>query len=288
MQKLKYFKILFVGLILGQTACETIIDLEVPNSEPVLIVESVISNDTNYWDVNLSFSQQYFDQSAKSYIDDAFVTIMDNLGNTDTLTYQDTGRYSTPGIKWCEVGRVYTLTIVYKDKIYTASEMCKFQEEIDFLMSFELPDGNGFIEPGFYVFEKAGESEVEGDYYLWKIYKNDTLEHLFGYLLDTDEFREASFFNLNIDPDDPLKDIDKNILPRPFPINFEIDDVVRVEQYNISKAYFDFLLELQRQVSRSGTPFDPPPVNPRSNIQGGGFGFFSVVNVSKASIVVSK
>lgn len=273
---------------MGLGSCETPIDLVVPNSEPILIIESVITNDTVRWGVRLTLSQQYFDNDNYYVVPDAEVTIADDMGNTDTLHYELGGHYFTYDNKACEVGHRYTLKVVHDGKTYTASEVCKFQEPIDFLMTFELPDGNGFIEPGFYVFEKAGESEAKNDYYLWKIYRNDTFEELFGYLLDTDEFRETSFFNLNIDPDDPLKDRDKNILPRPFPINFDVGDTVRIEQYNISQGYFDFLAELESQLDRSGTPFDAPPVNPRSNIEGGGFGYFSVLNLSKATIVVSE
>jgi len=280
--------VLISVVIFGLGSCETPIDLVVPNSEPILIIESVITNDMEQWDVHLSMSQQYFDKSGLNIVSDALVTISDDRGQTDTLHHRVGGIYTTDSAKACEVRHRYTLKVVHNGKTYTASEVCKFQEPIDFLMSFELPEGNGFIEPGFYVFEKAGESEAIGDYYLWKIYRNDTFEELFGYLLDTDEFRETSFFNLNIDPDDPLKDRDKNILPRPFPINFDVGDTVRIEQYNISQGYFDFLAELESQLDRSGTPFDPPPVNPRSNIEGGGFGYFSVLNLSKATIVVSK
>lgn len=274
--------------LLGLSACEEVINLEVPNSESLPVIESIISSDTAQWKVRLTQSQNYFDQNQVAYIDDALVTITDNDGKVETLLYSDTGMYVSQGAKFCQVGKTYTLTVKHNGKTYTAAEKCKFQEPISFLMSFELPERNGFIEPGFYVFEKAKESEAPGDYYLWKVYKNDSLQKLFGYLLDTDEFRETSFFNINIDPDDPLKDMDKNILPRPFPIDFEVGDSVRIEQYNISKGYYFFLLELQNQVSRSGTPFDPPPVNPRSNIQGGALGYFSVANLSKATIVVEE
>lgn len=285
MKKINNFGLLAIT-ILGFMSCEKIIELEVPSSDPILIIESSISNDTTFWTVKLSNSQPYFEQNDKVFIADAFVTISDNMGNVDTLIHQDTGLYATKIVKYCEIGRTYTLKVVHEGKEYLASEKCRPQVSISFLMSFELPDRNGFIEPGFYVFEKAGENETKGDYYLWKIYKNDTLLDDFGYVLDTDEFRETSFFNINIDPDDPLKDMDKNILPRPFPFKFDVGDTAVVEQYNISKAYYSFLVELQSQLSRSGTPFDPPPVNPRTNIQGGAFGFFSVTNLSRASVVV--
>ncbi|MCB0735239.1 MAG: DUF4249 domain-containing protein [Bacteroidetes bacterium] len=284
-QVLKYILILPVIAVLF-SACEQIVDLQVPESDPLLVVEAAISNDSVPFRVKLSLSQPYFNQDERTYVDDAQVIISGSNGTIDTLYHQDTGTYSTKTVRWCVVGETYTLSIRYKGKTYTSSEKCKFQEPIDFLMSFYLPDQNGFIEPGYYVFEKAGESEAVGDYYFWKIYRNDSLINEFGYLLDEDEFRETSFFNLNIDPDDPLKDMDKNILPRPFPFKFDPNDHVRVEQYNISQGYYDFLNELQTQVSRSGAPFDPPPVNPNFNISNGAIGYFSVSNVSRDTLTI--
>lgn len=276
---------LFVSLI-AFSGCEKIIELDVPESEPRLIIESGISTDTAFWKVKLTMTQAYFNQDDKGFVNNALVTISDNVGNIDTLFLRDTGLYVSKTTKTCVVGRAYTLRVLHNGVVHQATEVCPYQEPISFLMSFELPERNGFIDPGFYVFEKAKENEAEGDFYLWKVYRNDSLQDDFGYVLDTDEFRETSYFNINIDPDDPLKDQDKNILPRPFPFEFEVGDTARVEQYRVSKAYYYFLVELQNQVSRSGTPFDPPPVNPRTNITGGGFGFFSVSNVSKDSLVV--
>ncbi|MBI1305052.1 MAG: DUF4249 family protein [Bacteroidetes bacterium] len=283
-----FILLLSVFAVFGLTACEKLIELKVPNADPVIVVESSISTDTVFWEVSLTWSQQYFNQAQRKYVDDAIVTITDNIGGHDTLFYSDTGVYVSRYRRFCIPGREYTLNIYRDGKTYSATELCKFQDPIDFLMSFYLPDQNGFIEAGYYVFEKANEIETSGDYYQWKIYQNDTLKKGFGYLLDEDEFRETSFFNLNIDPNDPLKDMDRNILPRPFPFKFEVGDTVRIEQYNISKAYYDFLNELERQISRSGTPFDPPPTNPNYNISNGAIGFFSVSNVSKAKIVVQE
>jgi hypothetical protein len=132
----------------------------------------------------------------------------------------------------------------------------------------------------------ANEWEEAGDYYQWKIYRNDTLLDGFGYLLDEDQYREQGFFNIFVDPNDPLASISQGRLPRPFPFRFEPPDAVYLEQFCINKKYYDFLIELQTQQGRAGTPFDPPPANPISNISNGAYGYFSVVNVVTASTII--
>ena len=278
----------FIALI-SFSACEQIVELDIDSAEPQLVINSQISNLDTTWEVQLSMSQGYFNQSDITLIEDALITISDNGGLVDTLDHLGDGLFSSVQNRSCEIGKLYTLTVNYKGETYTASETCFYQDTIDFIESYYLPESNGFIQEGYYVFQKSGEYEPEGDYYMWQIVKNDTnLRDEIGYQLDTDEFRETGYFNINIDPNDPLKYIDRGVFPRPFPYRFELGDEVEVYQLRISKGYFDFINAFSTQQSRSGTPFDPPPANPPFNIEGGALGYFSVVNVSSANLTVTE
>ncbi len=270
------------------SSCEKVVELKVDSGEPILIIDSQLSTEKEPWVVTLSLTQPYFDQSTIDYIGSATVTIADNNGRTDTLNHTTDGVYVSDDSLACESGMTYTLSVVYLNNTYTATEQCFYQEPIDFIRSYFLPEANGFIPKGYYVFQKSLEYEPEGDFYMWKIYQNDTnLLDQIGYQIENDENREGGYWNIAIDPDDPLKDIDRGVFPRPFPYNFEKGDSVRVEQYRISREYYNFIGEFSNQQNRSGTPFDPPPSNPKTNIIGGAYGFFSVVNVSSAEVVVS-
>lgn len=274
--------------IVALSACEKVVELDVENEDPVLIINSQISNVFEKWKVHLSLTQGYFNQSDITHVFDAEVVITDNHGVSDTLVYEADGLYVAQTPKACKVGDSYTLSVRYKNDYYTATETCYYQDTIQLLQSFYLPERNGFIPEGYYVFEKADENEPEGDFYMWRVYKNDTnLIDEIGYQIDDDEFREQGYFNLNIDPDDPLKDLDKGIQPRPFPYSFEKGDRVRVEQLRINEGYYDFISGFATQQQRAGTPFDPPPSNPRSNITGGGYGYFSVVNITAKEVLVT-
>lgn len=283
------FNIGIIAFIFFLGACEKVVQLDVPEAEPRVVIDGTLSNVSEQWKIKLSLTQPYFDQSGISFVDDAKVYVEDNTGVIDTLTYDTDGYYVSNGIRQCVVGNTYTLRVEHGSKTYTATEKCFYQDTIDFIQSYYLPERNGFIPVGYYVFEKANEYEPDGDFYLWNIYRNgEILTDSIGYIIDTDEFRETSYFNLPIDPNDPLKDIDRGIFPRPFPWSFEKGDSVTIEQWRISEDYYNFIAEFATQQQRSGTPFDPPPFNPTSNIKGGAYGFFRVVNNSSKSIIVTE
>jgi hypothetical protein len=283
---MKLKNILFLAILaITVTSCETVIELDLPETGALIVVESQITDIDERFEVLITKSQPFNNQNLYTGIENAVVVITSTNGSIDTLIHEQNGLYATPYPSKCMVGESYTLTFTIDGEVYTATEKCKPQIEIDTFMAFFLPDQNGFIEPGFYAFLGSGEWEEPGDFYEWKVYRNDTLIDDFGYILDTDEFRESSYFNMNVDPEDPLANFPQ-VQPRPFPYTFEADDSVRVEQYNISEVYYEFLIEVTNQLNRQGTPFDPAPANPKSNITNGALGYFSVASKQEVDLLV--
>jgi hypothetical protein len=283
----KLFTIILAAFLF--TACERIVEVEIPNAEPRLVVEGQISTAKDIWKVRLTSSQPYFDQETADGISNALVTISGTNGTMVSLTHQDTGLFVSADSQQCVVGETYTLTIEYKGVIYTAAEQTKNANPIDTIASYYLPDNNGFISKGYYVFIQGVEASPEvGDYYLFKAYRNDTLQDNFGPLLDDDQFGSVSYLNQNFDVFNILSEIALGKTPRPFPFNVEPNDIVRIEQYAINQKYYQFLVDLTAQQNRSGSPFDSPPANPNNNLSNGALGYFSVVNKETTQIVVKE
>lgn len=274
-----YSAILLV--IVGLFSCRRVVDWELPDSKPALVVESQISNVEQFWTVQLSMTQGYFVNAQPPAVVDAEVSISDDMGNTDTLFHVADGIYQSTDLKTCIVGHKYTLNIKHEGKEYFATELVRDQLPFDTVGAIYNPGIEGFADPGYYLIEIAQEIEGPGDYYQWRVYRNDTLLDDF-YILDTDEFADFSYFNRNFD----IEEASIDNLPRPFPYLMEIGDTVRLEQLCISKNYFDFLFEIETQRNKAGSPFDAPPANPISNISNGAFGYFSVVNEISEEIVV--
>lgn len=284
MKKIK----LLLCFVVALSACERIVDLEIPSDNPKIVVEGQITSQSEPWEVRLTMSQPYFDQSDLNYVSSAEVRITGTDGADVQLIHTDSGYYKSELLQQCIPGETYTLYVKYDGENYSASEQAPLAFPIDTIASYYLPDNNGFIEKGYYVFIQGKEREAEGDFYLFNAYRNDTLMDDFGSNLDNDEFGSVSFLNENFDINNIVSELSKGKTPRPFPFTVEPGDTVRIEQCAITENHFYYIFDIEAQLGRSGTPFDPPPANPNNNISNGGLGYFSVVHKEEAKIIVDE
>jgi len=281
------FLTILIALI-SFSGCEKVVDVDLPVGETALVVESVITNQKEPWIVKLSLSQPYLDQKELRTLADAKVNIKGTDGQNVDLIHSENGIYVSADSLQGSVGETYTLNIEYKDKVYTASERMPNGYPLDIIQSFFLPNNNGFIRSGYYLFIKGKQVEPKGEgNYFWKFFKNDTLQQSF-LLVENDDFGDVSFLNQGIDPDNPLAGILDNIIPRPFPFLLEIGDSIKLEQFVLSRRFYQYKVDLDLQLNRSGTPFDPPPANPRNNLTNGALGYFSVANKVVETLVVEE
>jgi hypothetical protein len=279
---------LILALVITLSACERIVELEIPSSDPTIVVEGQITSQLEPWEIRITMSQPYFDQSNLSFVSNAEVSIVGTDGSDVNLIHSDSGYYKSEFSQQCLPGETYSLSVMYDGQEYSASEVAPMAFPIDTIASYYLPENNGFIEEGYYVFIQGKERPAKGDFYLFKAYRNDTLKDDFGSNLDSDEFGSVSFLNEDFDINNIASELSKGKTPRPFPFTVEPGDTVRVEQYAISEKYFNYIFDIEAQQGRSGTPFDPPPANPNNNISNGGLGYFSVVHKEEAQIVVDE
>lgn len=268
------------------SACEERIEIKPTGEQEKVVIESTLSNQTEHWTVKLSQTQGFSNQKDKHTVDDALVVISDNHGLVDTLQPSGQGEYRSQEMRACQPGYIYTLDVYVEDEHYTARDSMRSQEEIIMLGNFYIEESNPFRAQGWYVFEIARESAAKGDFYLWKIFRNDTFVDDYGYLLDDDVVMDQGFFNEWLIDGDIDENLMNGRMPNAFPQTFQAGDHVLVEQYCMNKGAHDFISEVQNQKNRGGTPFDAPAANPRSNISGTALGFFSVVNVARAEVVI--
>ena len=281
MKKLIYLAIFSLSF----AACERIVEIDLPSEAPRLVIEGQITNERAPWQVRLTLSQEYFDQAEASAIENATVRISGTDGTDVLLVHQDTGMFMSADTQQCVEGESYTLSVTYDGQTYLATERAPIAYPLDTIATYFLPENNGFIPSGYYVFIQGKENEAQGDYYQFKVYSKDTLK---ADDLDNDEFGSVSYLNEDFNSRDILGELAKGKTPRPFPFTVEPGDSIRVEQYAINEQRYNFILELRAQQGRSGTPFDPPPANPNNNISNGALGYFSVANKHVASMVVQK
>ena len=109
--------------ILVITACEDVIEIDLDNIEPKLVIEAVITDQTVQQTVKLTKTGDYFEPGIYPAVSYANVIISDNLGNSETLSETNPGIYQTTNLQGT-TGVVYNLSVEVEDMEYTAvSEM---------------------------------------------------------------------------------------------------------------------------------------------------------------------
>lgn len=233
------------------TGCEDVVDVKVDEGTPALVVDGWITTNEEPYTVKLSKTGGYFNNTQTPRVQGAVVVINDNEGNSDTLIEKTPGEYVTKTFKQAKVGNTYTLNLTVEGERYVASSEVKRVPEIDSL-KFEYEDDTEDEEDGYYLYYYGPEPAGQGDYYRFRLTKNDTLlndpEDVWN--VTSDEWVDGNYIgDLRIYGDKLVK-----------------GDKVKVEMLSITKDAYYFFTELAIQVNNGGM-FSNPPANVRTNIK---------------------
>ncbi|MBC7923470.1 MAG: DUF4249 domain-containing protein [Ferruginibacter sp.] len=251
----KYFVFPFLFSALALAGCEDVVDVTLDEGSSQLAVDGLVTDQPGPYEVVLSKTAAYFNNVPTPRVSGATVTISDNEGNVERLTEVAPGRYVTRTLQG-KIGNHYVLDIQAEGEQYRAETDIKRVPDIDSLDQV-FKEESAFDDEGYYVRYYGPETPGRGDYYRFKIYRNDTLLNKPSDLLvRSDEFVEGNYIGGIEMHEDP----------------FKVEDKIRVENCAITSDYYFFLNELYIQTNNGGM-FANPPANLRTNI----------VNVNPAS-----
>lgn len=233
-------------LFLTFFSCEEVIDLDVPMSEPRLVIDASINwvkgTPGNEQEIKLSLSAPYFETEILPATG-AQVSISDSNNNEFVFIEEQTGLYKNYTFTPVIDGN-YNLTIVYEGDIYTASETLKSVTEIEFV---EQTDDAGFSgdetelkayfsdpadQENFYFFEFIDSSLA---FPSLEVYKDEFVNgnQIFGFYSDED-----------LDP----------------------GDEIIIRNHGVSERFYQFMFVLlQQNGENSGGPFETQPATVRGN-----------------------
>lgn len=278
---------LFLIFILS---CVDPYDVEIDKASRLLSVEGFITTEPGPYQIRLTRSDKYgsvFDGVVVPVLR-ATVSIRDEFGRTVFLTEGNRGRYETPAGFRAEVGLSYTLQIETSDGLLYTSlpERVAPVPEIDSLTfrTYRIPTQNPLLDvSGLQVFAHFNDPSDQVNYYYWRN-KSATYILIANPELVTDEDRNptpkdccARCF-LTEQPNAGsivvASDTDFNGLNTRLPISFIADDGKRfremfrldIQQLSLTPRAYNYLRLAKQQVEISGSVFDPPPANLRSNI----------------------
>jgi len=274
-------RLINISLILGigmLWSCEDVIQVELPKSEPVLVIDAWLNNKPETQKIEVLKTIPYFENTFLPGVTNAIVTVEDL---TDDITYSfsassDDGIYVwEPSIvqpTFGNIGNNYRLTVQIGSDIYESFSSMNRVPEIDSI-NYRFEEGNDFFPDSYFAGVYAKDPVGPGDTYWIKAWKNAEYLNLPseinisydaggspGALVDGLVFIQPIRDGIN--PFD--QDENDDFLPP-----YEPGDSVYVEIHSINYDSYVFLNEVTIQTNRPGgfaELFAQPLANVTSNI----------------------
>ena len=247
------------------SSCEKVINIDLKNAAPRLVIEGVVDNSGSPAKVTISKSGVFSTNSDYPKVSGAVVKITDNLGNIFSLQETTTGIYTNKALKGV-IGRIYQLSVLLEGKTYTASSTITRKAVLDSLVVDNNPFGGGI---------GGGDAEKWiGVSYTDPVGHGDNIQ-----VVQTINGKEDRLTHV---ADDFYSDGGM----APFflttgKIKLKVGDTVAIAFRFIDKNVYHYLLGIQNLADGNTIP-----ENPESNISGNVLGFFSAHTSQNKEIIV--
>ena len=252
MIKIKYIFPLIILLLFG---CEKVIEVDLNESNPVVVIEANLTNSPMLVEVKISKTGNYFGNEPVTKISNAGVILEDNLGGRILIDEVEEGLYKSLDIN-TNLGNSYKLMVEIEGKSYEATSKLNSPVSIDSLTLVYF-EGFAFIDAGYNVnitFDDPAEVE---NYYRLKIYENGELKN---------EFDDLIVFDDNLFDGNKVEISARNS-------TFNPGDVAKIELISLDKNAYEYFKTFQEVISTN--PGSAAPANPNSNFTNGALGYFS-------------
>lgn len=273
-----------LGLILFTsiwfTACQDVIDLDLPSSDPQIVVEGWLTNDDVEQQVRLSLSAPYFENAPLPGVADATVILFDGENPVDTfMEKRDTTGIYTSTFR-LQIGGFYSVYVLSPDgkEYQSLPQELRRVPQIDSIYA-KFQEEGPFQDEGYYVSIDTREPAGIGDHYRWRQFINQDFQNdPFDLTFASDEFVDGN----------PIIDFEVATQPA------TVGDTVRIDQLSISREAFDYLAQVQSQTAFVGGLFDTPPAPIPGNItnlndpEDRPLGFLGISALEFAEIVIEE
>ncbi len=252
------YKIAFALIsVTSISSCTKVIDVDIKDSESLYVIEAYVTLGETEHLVKITKSQNLSASTDFPDVNDAVVTISDNFGNAQNLTFISPGVYSTSAYPVFE-GRTYTLSVNVGQNVFIAQDQMPSPVVLDTVETF--PFAFGPTEFNSIVPVRLDPAGIK-NYYQFKLKKGNN--YLSGIFLQSDQYNDG------------------NIMLEPiFADGINKGDTISVEMYGITKPVYDFFFTLL-QNEQGATP-----ANPTSNFSGNCLGFFSTRTKQVKNIII--
>lgn len=250
-----------VFAVIGFTSCEDSIDLDLGAPVEQLVIDAVINQTTDTQFIRITKSIAYLDNGQYKGVEVDTVGIIDTTTQTFyPFAYKGNGwYYFVPSANTFTFGNTYQLLVRDGDDTYFSQSKLNSPTTIDsFTYKFEKVGPFGGTE-GNYVTLWSKDKPGKGDYYWFKLYRNDSVQ------LSASDIRIAVDNSTtpggNGDGDLFIIPIRQNFTSRPY----KVGETARIDVLSITPELYLYLNLINTQLNNVGL-FAVPPSNVPSNI----------------------
>lgn len=253
---MKSLYIYLSAIILIFSSCEDVVDVDLKNDNPRLVVEALIN-----WEKGTPGNEQtILLRKSSSFVKEeiitangATVTVTHENGTVFTFTETNPGMYTTTNFQ-PEIDATYTLDIDFEGEQYRAVEKMISVPTIKRVEQRIEEFGGEDIPIGIYYFDDTPEEEnfylenIKADFQLRK--DNSLIEDEFT---DGNEI-EIKFSSTFEDPnnDDEIRE-------------YTTGDLIEIKLFGISEQFFNFFEIIEEQSDPDIGPFSIAPAEARGN-----------------------
>jgi hypothetical protein len=273
------FQLITFSIIISTTlilqSCEDVIQLDLPNSAPQIVIEGSISNFKDSVKVKITMSTNYFTPTAITPVTNAQVSISDDAGNVYQLAGKPDGTYFIPNLAGVP-GRTYTLKVNANRNQYIATSKMPGLVPLDSIsIQTDVDKHTNKITPDAIVCYLKDPAGIANFYWVL-VYKNDTLfspDNRFS--IYNDSYFDGDYTSIRVG----FRRL--NMSPVVLHDRFVVQ-LVNIDQQTY--LYFDVLgAVLDQSILSASTPANPP-----NNLNNGALGYFSAWSISEKTIVVNQ
>ena len=273
-----FFSTIILGILMCLYSCSEVIELDIVNAEPQIVIEGSIGNNGDTAVIKISKSVGLYADNTFPVVSNATVILSDNLGNRDTLIETTAGIYKSFQL-FGQVGNTYHLEVQAENKVLESSSRIPNQVNFDTLIirentSVSGPGPGGTGGPG-------GGTVGEIRYEVFVIFQDPPIERNYYRFVEYVNGIQKSRIYIS---DDRLTNGLTNNLKLRNSRKYTSGDIVTFEMQCIDKAIYDYFNSFE---NLSGGPqSSSTPANPYTNIIGSKLGYFSAHTVQRISYTI--
>ncbi|MCW3787880.1 DUF4249 domain-containing protein [Plebeiibacterium sediminum] len=259
-----YFLIAVIIAFIALHSCEEVIDINLNESNPQVVITGSLSNQYDTVRVRVSHTSDYFSPTASPAISGATVTITDDQANEYLLSEIDNGEYisvfaGTPGY-------TYDLSVEFDNQTFHASSTMPIPVPID---SVWISKENWHTRVYNMMNCQIKDPADTANYYYVRVYRGEELLNGGGSYLSNyaDDYFDGLYtvFSIWTDTDTTT------------------NNLYRVDLLSIDQPFYEYISQAQQIIDQSDLAaiIASTPANPTGNISNSALGYFTAFSIEE-------